>query len=225
MRDARALPRLARDCRLAVFDLDGTLYEQGPVRRRMMAELLTAPAAEGRLFRLNALRRYRHLREAEGADPMPGFEDRILTRLASETGRPREEIRALVSEWMERRPLRRLRAARVRGAGRLFAGLRAKGVRVAVWSDYPVADKLAALDLDADDTASAGDADVGRLKPDPAGLRVLLDRAGCTPSEAVMIGDRESRDGEAARALGVAFLLRQKGGALPDFVALADSLA
>lgn len=227
---APPLPDLRR-YRLVVFDLDGTLYRQGPVRLGMLAELLRAPAAGGpsRLARLKVLRRFRRLREELAATSPSGFDAPLFARLSAETGLGPAALRALVEEWIERRPLGRLRAARVEGAAELFAALRARGTRVAVWSDYPVRDKLAALELRADHVLSAQDAHLGALKPDPAGLAWLLDQAGVPPEAALMVGDRDSRDGAAARALGVDVLLR--GGKGPpgvprvrDFRALAARL-
>ncbi len=216
--------------RLVVFDLDGTLYRQGPVRRRMALELLAAGGAGGRLTRLRVLRRYRALREHYAETTPRGFGRRLFAQLAAETGRDEGWLEALVEEWMERRPLRWLAGARVEGAAELFAALRTRGARVAVWSDYPVRDKLAALGLAADHMVSACDPGLDALKPDPAGLRLAMEAAGVGPGETLMVGDRQSRDGAAAAALGVDFLLRAdappRGGGgvhhVKDFVPLLD---
>lgn len=208
---ARAAPpflTLAGRPRLVVFDLDGTLYRQGPVRQRMalalMADLLRSRDAR----RLRALRDFRARREAMAG--ARDFEDRLYSETARACAMPETALRALVADWIETRPLAHLRAARIAGAGALFARLRGAGVRVAVWSDYPVPRKLEALGLAADTTLDAAGA--GALKPDPAGLRLLLRQAGCGPDAALMVGDRLDRDGAAARALGVAFLLRATRG-------------
>lgn len=200
--------------RLVVFDLDGTLYRQGPVRRGMLAEILAAPPEAGpgrplgRLARLSLLRRFRRLREEISLSAPEGFDAALFARLARETGRGEPELRALAHDWMERRPLPRLMAARVPGAAELIAALRARGRAVAVWSDYPVTDKLAALGIEADHHLWAGDPGLGALKPDPAGLRLAMARAGAAPEETLMVGDRLSHDGAAAKAAGVDFLLR-----------------
>lgn len=193
---------------LVVFDLDGTLYRQGPVRRRMLGELLMTGGQPGRLTRLNLLRRFRQLREEVALGDPRGFGDALFARLAAETGQNEVSLRALVTEWMERRPLRYLARARVAGVAALFDGLRAAGTTIAVWSDYPVIDKLAALSLTADHCLWAGDPHVGALKPDPAGLLHLMARTGAERDRMLMVGDRLSHDGAAAGAAGVDFLLR-----------------
>jgi HAD superfamily hydrolase (TIGR01549 family) len=179
---------------------------------------------------LTILRRFRQLREELALTAPQGFEAPLFSRLSAETGLQEKDLRDLAEEWMEQRPLGRLHAARVAGASDLFTALRSRGTQIAVWSDYPVQDKLAALDLRADYVLSAQDDQLGVLKPDPAGLSWLLDQAGVPPEAVLMVGDRDTHDGAAARALGVDFLLRAKRGPpgvprVPDFAGLAAELA
>ncbi|MFN4129500.1 MAG: HAD family hydrolase [Paracoccaceae bacterium] len=204
-----------RPYRLVVFDLDGTLYHQGPVRRGMLSELLfssATPGGPGRIGRLLILRRFRQIREDLARTAPEVFDAPLFLRLSAETGQDEALLRRVVKEWMEERPLRHLQAARVAGASDLFAALRARGTQIAIWSDYPVHDKLAALDLRADHIVAATDPDVAALKPNPAGLNWLLQHTGVAPEDALMIGDRYSHDGAAARASGVDFLLRARQG-------------
>lgn len=221
--------RLLSDRRLVVFDLDGTLYDQRRLRRALALQLLSR-AARGRGMReLRCILRFRRLREEMAGAEAADLDGVLYARLAAETGRPAAELRALIEEWMCRRPLPLLRVCRAPGITRLFEVLGRRGSRVAIWSDYPVREKLAALELSADFMVCAEDPGVGALKPNPAGLAALLDRCGCAPHEALMIGDRAERDGAAAGRLGVPFLLygrKSVGGAVysPDFSALADAL-
>jgi len=50
--------------------------------------------------------------------------------------------------------------------------------------------------------ACLASAEVGLEKPDPAIFRFALSRAGCSPAEAVMIGDRLDNDIRPARLQG-----------------------
>lgn len=226
-----AIPDL-RPYRLVVFDLDGTLYSQRPVRLGMLSELLLAPPAEGgpgRRTRLSVLRRFRHLREDLARSAPKDFDGPLFARLSAETGLDEAVLRPLIKEWMELRSLHRLMKARIPGSHDLFAALRNNGTQIAVWSDYPVDAKLAALDLTADHVLSALDPQVAALKPNPAGLLWLLDRTGLPPEKVLMVGDRDSHDGAAARAAGVDFLLRAKRGPrgiprVSDFRAIATKI-
>lgn len=195
--------------RLVVFDLDGTLYEQRPVRLAMAAGLLGHVARTGRFGDARVLAQFRRLRERLGDEALEAFEPELYARAAAATGRDRPALQALAEDWLERRPLRHLRSARVPGAAELFAALRRSGRRIGVWSDHPVVDKLAALSLAADHAVAANDRDIGCLKPLPLGLETIMERAGVAPAATLMIGDRPERDGEAARRAGARFLLRR----------------
>jgi FMN phosphatase YigB (HAD superfamily) len=89
-----------------------------------------------------------------------------------------------------------------------LAALERHGIAVAVLSDYPAEDKLRCLDLAIDCVVSATDPEVERLKPHPRGLQRILELTGVAAERAVLIGDRDDRDGECARRAGVSYLLR-----------------
>jgi putative hydrolase of the HAD superfamily len=194
--------------RLVVFDVDGTLYNQRPLRIRITLELLADAAMKWNLGALRILSVYRKLREKLGDDETPSFELELVIETAQRTGRSEDYVRRTVADWMETRPLRHLPACRYPGVERLFAGLRRKDKTIAILSDYPVAAKLAALGLEADFEVCASDPDVGVLKPNPLGLLKAMAVSGARPDETVLIGDRIDRDGEAARRCGAAALIR-----------------
>jgi putative hydrolase of the HAD superfamily len=191
---------------LVVFDVDGTLYRQAPLRIWMAAKLARAALARRSLHEATVIRRYRALRERLGSNEVADFEDVLARTVAGDLGCAPAEIREIVTDWIDRRPLPVLERMRYPGVDTVFDALRASGRTIGVLSDYPALDKIQALGLRADHVVSAADA--GLLKPHPRGLEMLMDRAGADPRGTVLIGDRIDRDGEAARRAGVRFLLR-----------------
>ncbi len=81
---------------------------------------------------------------------------------------------------METEPLALLAGAVYPGAAELLTEAKQQGLRLGVVSDYPARQKLEALRLAHffDVLVSAQDDDVQRLKPDPRGLVVALQRLG-----------------------------------------------
>lgn len=200
------------DCGIAVFDIDGTLYDPAPMRLRMavMVGWHAATTFDPKLVQLiSALRRRREaLAEAE----QTGFEAMLVADVAASSGRTEAAVRAVLDDWFDRRPLPYLKRYLVPGITELFAALRQNGIQIGVLSDHRATEKLAALGLSADIVVSAVDPDIGVQKPNPKGLVSLLDRAGRRPAEAIMIGDRADRDGIIAQRAGTRFLLRGTGG-------------
>lgn len=186
---------------LVVFDMDGTLYDQPRLQRRMMVALVRDAIRSRSLGAIRTLSAFRRHRESLADTAMEDF-DAAQYHLP---GHAPEQVRALVADWMERRPLPLLRQCRAEGVEHLFERLARRHV-VAIYSDYPPSEKLAALGLSAKLTVGAND--VGRLKPDPSGLLLLMERAHVAPARTLMIGDRDDRDGEAARRAGVRALIR-----------------
>lgn len=196
--------------RLVVFDVDGTLYDQGRLRLRMSRDLLLDAALRRSVEAIKLLRVYRRLRETMADEEVADFERALIAETARVTGRSADRLRAVVDTWIEKTPLRYLASCRYPGVAELFAGLRRNGKRIGVLSDYPAAAKLAALGLKADYVVCAGDPSVGLLKPNPKGLAVLIQAAGVDAQATVLIGDRTERDGAAARRLGVWPLIRSR---------------
>ncbi|WP_218191384.1 HAD family hydrolase [Enhydrobacter aerosaccus] len=194
--------------RLVVFDVDGTLYRQWLLRLLMAIELLAhvLRCRDGRTLRV--LRCYRSIRERMAEEERVDFSPALVAETASACAVPEAEVRAIVAEWIERRPLRYLATCRYPGIGALFEALRRNGTSIGVLSDYRAAAKLRALGLTADHVVCAEDDGVGVLKPHPKGLLMLMEAAGATPDATVVIGDRPQRDGLAARRAGARALIR-----------------
>lgn len=193
---------------LVVFDVDGTLYDQARLRRRMFIALGAHCLRTLSLNTALTLRAFRHCREElSGAGDDKDFTS-LQYRLAAERCRLKSgDVRAMVEDWIEERPLRFLRKYRFDGVAELFDACRGQGKTVAVWSDYPASAKLDALGLSAEIVVSSEDDNVRRLKPNPAALHRIFLLADVPPHRALLIGDRADHDGEAARRAGARALI------------------
>jgi FMN phosphatase YigB (HAD superfamily) len=204
-----------------VFDVDGTLYHQGGVRRAMLFRLLGATLANPfvGISTFRALQAYRQaqesLREGEACADLAAEQLRIACQGCGQTERKMTEI---VERWMNREPLDLLRRFVDPALRPLLDAARSRGLRLGVFSDYPAATKLEAMDLSHffDVVLSAQDAAVNRFKPHPTGLIETLQRLGAAPEQALYVGDRFDVDAAVARAAGVPCVIvgrRQKATA------------
>ncbi len=193
-----------------VLDVDGTLYHQAPVRRAMLIRLAlaTARAPRSGLRAVRAVAAYRWAQEAARVAAVVPGESAAARQLRMAVGRcglPEAELSATIARWMEQEPLTLLARYRHEGLLEFLDGCRERGIRLAVLSDYPCTDKLAALGIADrfDLVLSAFDPEVGVFKPDPTGIRVALERLGVAAPDALYVGDRPEVDGAAAAAAGV----------------------
>ena len=186
------------DYRVWVFDLDGTLYRQMPVRLEMAAKLLTYYFLRPwRLRELFLLKEFRAERERLLSD------EENFTRLRAKYNvEPKKIIRA----WLFDRALDSVRRWRREKVLSAIEAHRRSGGMVIVYSDYPVEDKLRAMDLEVDREYWSGDPLIDCLKPDPRGLNNIIDRLQLDRSAILYVGDRDDRDGECARRSGVTYL-------------------
>lgn len=193
-----------RRIRAVLFDVDGTLYRQGPLRALMGAELaalaLRRPIRAPRIWR--ALSEYRRAQEAlrgqdEGADLA-----RQLEMAAARARISMHELSALVDEWMIERPLKYLPRCRARGLVDLLDFLRAKRIRTGILSDYPAHKKIDALQIRGyfSLVLCGGDTEVGAFKPSPRGFLAACARWDVDPADVLYVGDRAEADGAGAAA-------------------------
>jgi putative hydrolase of the HAD superfamily len=194
------------DIRLVAFDVDGTLYRQGPLRLRMGRDMVLHTIAKCDLNAISVVTAYRRIRERLAAEEVVDFDRVLIAETAKATSRSPERVRAIVSEWIESRPLRYLRGCLFAGVPQLFAGLQRSGKKIGIFSDYPATEKLAAMGLAAHHVVAASD--VGLLKPHAKGLQSLVAAANALPRETLFIGDRADRDGVAGQRAGVRILIR-----------------
>lgn len=195
-----------RDINLVAFDVDGTLYSQNSLRLRMARDMVIDAVATRHLGTIKVVGTYRRIRERLAAAEVTDFERTLIAETAKATSTTPERVHAIVSEWIEARPLRYLRACVYEGVPQLFEGLQRAGKKIGVFSDYPAKEKLAAMELPVDHVVSAGE--VGLLKPHAKGLQYLMNLAGTTARATLFIGDRADRDGLAGQRAGVRVLIR-----------------
>jgi putative hydrolase of the HAD superfamily len=167
--------------------------------------------------------------ELAGVDPaclLNGWRDTIDQRSAGRMGSPRDEMRSLLGACDGRAgdelidELVALEAANWRSGVRLYddvlpmlAALRRDGCRVAVVSNcsWQTAGVMEAIGLDGEVDATVLSFDVGLLKPDPAILRIALERLGAEPARSALVDD-VTEHLDAARALGMATVLMDRAG-------------
>jgi FMN phosphatase YigB (HAD superfamily) len=210
-----------------VFDLDGTLYLQEPVRRAMMWRLLRTgmghPVSTWREWR--AVYHYRRAQEYLRKRPDPLAEAQ-LSLACEKCGQVPEQAARAIARWMEDAPLDILARHLRPGIVELLEAAKNQGIRLGVLSDYPAEKKLRALRLEPyfSVVLSAQDARIGTLKPSPKGLLVMLAGLEVKPEGTVYVGDRASVDGETAHRAGVAGVIlgKPQGSAGQGWVGVPD---
>lgn len=196
-----------RRVRAVLFDLDGTLYRQKPMRALMALELatlaVTRPLQAPVSWRvLSGFRRAQEtLRGQQTLCGGPGQAEIA----ALQTGASVTQVEAIVEEWMMERPLKHLTRCRAKGLLPLLDFLTVRGVKLGVFSDYPADRKLQALGIRGRFSVvlCSTDPEIGVFKPHPRGFLVAAQRWQVDPSEVLVVGDRPDADAAGAAAAGM----------------------
>lgn len=192
-----------------LFDLDGTLYNQTKMQMFMIMELfLYYVIRPHKLFELRILYYFRKKRyEADGAENLEQAQYDVTAFFLKVS---REEVRRIVTFWIEKRPLKYIKRCRYDYISDLFKYIKVKGLDIAIVSDYPVEQKLKALELHADMLICSTDKEVNSFKPNPDGFLLASHKLGIRPENCIVIGDRDEKDGEGARRAGMIFVEHDK---------------
>ncbi len=207
-----------------VFDLDGTLYYQRRLRIKMAWMLLKHYLCHfWRIKDILIIKKFRNIREnwdeiksgIDEGNPGPdsdkaGLEDIQYMYTAGIMKESSDRIREVVETWMYDRPLKAIYETRDTDLLRIIDDIKKRGQKVYIFSDYPIEDKLKALRISADGMYAATDERLGELKPSPKGLKLIMQDHGYGRDDILMIGDRMSRDGQAAVNAGCDYLILPK---------------
>lgn len=194
--------------KMVVFDVDGTLYDQPALRKRMLRILLTHYGLRPWKAReLQVLNAFRHNREMHAGEYVKDLDQVQFSWCAEKTGVPAEHIRTLVTRWMELRPLPLLSQVRFPGVVEFFEALKEQDIHRAIYSDYPFEAKLQAMGISYDSGISSTDPKISCLKPHPAGLQYLAELNAIPLQQILFVGDRMERDGQCAENAGVKYLI------------------
>jgi HAD superfamily hydrolase (TIGR01549 family) len=202
---------LEHPVRAVLLDVDGTLYYQAPLRCLIALELCTLPITKGSyqstLRQWQLLRYFRRVREelrhlTESITPLAELQYAETAKMGDVTS---HEVENVVIEWIHQRPLKYLRLCRRRGIEAFFSFLEKNGVRIGVFSDYPVVDKLRALGLSKSVslTLCATDPEINAFKPQPQGFWHACALWKVAPEEVLYVGDRLEVDAVGAVAAGM----------------------
>ena len=102
---ADALDRNWEGVKAVIFDVDGTLYAQAPLRRKMLLDLIGYYGLRPwRVEELLLLRRFRTEREKHAATTAQNLESAQYEWCARSTGYSVQQVRRVVDQWIFRHP-------------------------------------------------------------------------------------------------------------------------
>ncbi len=201
------------DIKGVIFDVDGTLYWQTPIRIIMAIWLSFVYAL--RPFHLlkiiNVIRSYRkaqeHLRFEQNPQPKNlKRQIELASRMSEETF---DSVNEIVAEWFEKRPLMLLRFFIKKNTQSALEALKRDEYRLGVYSDYPADSKLKALgirDFFSVAVSSQND-EVKGFKPNTNGFEITARKLGLQPHQTLYVGDRKDVDGIGAQKAGLKTLI------------------
>lgn len=195
---------------LVLIDMDGTLYYQRPLQITMgFVMLKNAIFKKGGFSELITVLKFRKMRE-HWSDT-DEIDAKLYEMLARERNIDVVQAQEIIQKWIYDLPLNYLRRFRDDKLVLMLRTLQEKEVRTAVYSDYPSKEKQRVLEISGIPGFYGGQEEIGSLKPDPKGILYIMQKYGIEDkNEVLMIGDRMSKDGQAAISAGVDYLILKK---------------
>src|ERR1700739_323022 len=91
--------------RLVAFDVDGTLYRQRLLRRRITYDIAIHSILNRDLSVIRVLATYRKIRERMADERVVDFDRALIAETAQATATTTDSVRAIVAKWIEQRHL------------------------------------------------------------------------------------------------------------------------
>ncbi len=199
------------------FDIDGTLYPASVMKRRLFSIWLAHPLLS---IRYNRARKAFRLCQASFRQKIP-FRWREAMVIQNESGeepqRPFSRLEySKTFEKVQKRiyaPMQRLyRSTRpfdgVRGT---FERIRKGNLKIGVFTDFPLFNKLQSMGISDLVDFSASSDDIGFLKPDTHCFEYLLYNLKMEPKDVLYVGDSYRKDIEGASKVGMDAVLVNVG--------------
>lgn len=197
--------------KVVAFDVDGTLYLQSRLRKKMLFALLSHYVLRPWKFKeLKMLRDFRHEREKRSGQCGPDLENLQYEWCAQKGNYSIGHLKKVIEYWMFTHPNQYLLSCVYPGTESFFQVLKQNGYLIAIYSDYKAIDKMSAMNLLADLIVCSTDPHIDRLKPDPQALHYIESTLNVKPEECLFIGDRQELDGMCAENAGWQYLIVDK---------------
>jgi HAD superfamily hydrolase (TIGR01509 family) len=192
--------------KVLALDIDGTLYPKRMLNARMVRSMVPSLSL-AKAFNW-ARKEYRRVQEMYPTTPenREGFLDRQAQLVASRLkgNKTTDQVKAAVDKQFYQAWERSFMS--IKAYPEMVETLEqvlSQGVRIAVFSDFPVAGKLQALGIDGlVDCAYSAEAS-GYLKPSAKAFNFLLDRLLVDPDQVLYMGDSYSKDCKGAKRAGM----------------------
>ncbi len=208
-----------RNVKLVVFDVDGTLYDQSKLRKKMLKSLIGYYFLRPwKIKDLLIIHQFRLERETKAGFEAPNLNDKQYEWCADKLKLPIERVRSVIDKWIFNFPNKYLEACVYPGVKETFDSLNKQNIKKAIYSDYDANEKLVSMNLDADLIVSSTDLNINAMKPIPKAINYILDEFKIADKSTVLfIGDRDELDGACARNAGIPYLIINKNEAKNNF--------
>lgn len=206
--------------RAVIFDLDNTLVDFMSMKRLAVDAAIEAMIDAGlTLDRAGAEREILAIYDREGIEYQRVFDDFLEAHLGH------VDYRILAAGIVAYRRAREAALVLYPHVTSTLMTLLKRGLRLAVVSDAPRREawlRLCYLNLHHVFDAVVTFEDTGERKPSPAPFRLVLERLGVAPEEALMVGDWPARDVVGARQAGLRTAFARYGDTFGTDVSGAD---
>jgi len=191
-----------------LFDVDGTLYHQGPLKLAIFLWLLFAwirhPIQTTKEIRtlIHYRRALEWLRFNQDQKMTPQSQ---IARTCTTTNNSVEDIKKCVVQWTEELPLHFINLCARHQLIQMIKRWHQVGIPMGIYSDYPAQAKLMALGIEHCISVNlcSTDSQVGTLKPASSGFLIAAQKMGLKPEHCIYVGDREDIDIRGAQNAGM----------------------
>lgn len=190
-----------------IIDFDGTLYHKLPLKICMLIRIILYLITHPNKYKdILIIKEYRNIRKKRMYTDSNNFDNKQYKYLSNKYNYDINYIKNIINKWMFIIPKKYIKLSQNKKIIKIINDMYKLNKKIIIYSDYPVENKISALNIKYHYLFSSNDKIIKCMKPDNKGLINIIKTINVDKNEILYIGDDNYLDGKCAKNTNIDYI-------------------